>query len=92
MRFRRNKRLVGVDVGSTAIKAIQLERGWKGFRVRAFGLAPVTPDSIVDGRIRDAGQVADALRASLDGRPFSASSVATTRSDSTVKATRRSSW
>jgi type IV pilus assembly protein PilM len=84
VRFRRNKRLVGVDIGSTAIKAIQLERGWKGFSVRALGLGPVTPDSIVDGHIRDAGRVADAVRASLDGRPFSASSVATSLSGNSV--------
>lgn len=84
VRLRRNTRLVGVDIGSTAIKAIQLERGWKGFRVRALGLAPVTPDSIVDGCIRQAVQVTAAVRASLDGRPFSASSVATSLSGNSV--------
>jgi type IV pilus assembly protein PilM len=60
--FRRAKNIVGLDVGSSAVKAVELKPAGKGFRVIAFGSEPVPPDSIVDGAIIDAGTVADAIR------------------------------
>src|SRR5687767_12461883 len=60
--FRRTKAVVGLDIGSSAVKAVELKPSGKGFRVSAFGSEPVPPDSIVDGAIIDAGAVADAIR------------------------------
>ena len=60
--FRRAKNIVGLDVGSSAVKAVELKPAGKGYRVIAFGSEPVPPDSIVDGAIIDAGTVADAIR------------------------------
>jgi type IV pilus assembly protein PilM len=60
--FRRTKAVVGLDIGSSAVKAVELKPAGKGFRVAAFGSEPVPPDSIVDGAIIDAGAVADAIR------------------------------
>ena len=60
--FRRTKAVVGLDIGSSAVKAVELKPSGKGFRVAAFGSEPVPPDSIVDGAIIDAGAVADAIR------------------------------
>ena len=56
------KAVVGLDIGSSAVKAVELKPSGKGFRVAAFGSEPVPPDSIVDGAIIDAGAVADAIR------------------------------
>ena len=53
---------MGLDIGSSAVKAVELKPSGKGFRVAAFGSEPVPPDSIVDGAIIDAGAVADAIR------------------------------
>jgi type IV pilus assembly protein PilM len=53
---------VGLDIGSSAVKAVELKPAGKGFRVAAFGSEPVPPDSIVDGAIIDAGAVSDAIR------------------------------
>jgi type IV pilus assembly protein PilM len=60
--FRRSKNIVGLDVGSSAVKAVELKPAGKGYRVVAFGSEPVPPDSIVDGAIIDAASVADAIR------------------------------
>ena len=60
--FRRAKSLVGLDIGSSAVKAVELKPAGKAFRVAAFGSEPVPPDSIVDGAIIDGGAVADAIR------------------------------
>ena len=60
--FRRAKSLVGLDIGSSAVKAFELKPAGKAFKVAAFGSEPVPPDSIVDGAIIDGGAVADAIR------------------------------
>jgi type IV pilus assembly protein PilM len=60
--FRRTKPVVGLDIGSSAAKAVELKPIGKGYRVTAYGSAPVPPDSIVDGAIIDSTAVADAIR------------------------------
>jgi type IV pilus assembly protein PilM len=65
--FRRAKSLVGLDIGSSAVKAVELKPAGKGYKVTAFGTQPVPPDSIVDGAIIDGAAVADAIRRLFDG-------------------------
>ena len=60
--FRRAKSLVGLDIGSSAVKAVELRPAGKTFKVAAFGSEAIPPDSIVDGAIIDGGVVADAIR------------------------------
>ena len=65
--FGKAKTVVGLDIGSSAVKAVELKPSGKGFRVTAFAAEPVPPDAIVDGAIIDAGSVADAIRRVFDG-------------------------
>jgi type IV pilus assembly protein PilM len=60
--FRKAKGIVGLDIGSSAVKAVELKLAGKAWRVAAFGTEPVPADAIVDGAIIDAGAVADAIR------------------------------
>jgi len=60
--FGRNKSLVGLDIGSSAVKVVELKAAGKSFRVVAFAREDMAPDSIVDGAIIDAAGVADAIR------------------------------
>ena len=60
--FRKPKAVVGLDIGSSAVKAVELRPAGRGYRIAAFGSEPVPPDSIVDGAIIDAGAVAEAIR------------------------------
>jgi type IV pilus assembly protein PilM len=60
--FRKAKGIVGLDIGSSAVKAVELKQSGKAYRVAAFGTEPVPADAIVDGAIIDAGAVADAIR------------------------------
>jgi type IV pilus assembly protein PilM len=64
--FRRTKSLVGLDIGSSSVKAIELKPAGKGYRVSAIGVESVPPDSIVDGAIIDSTAVADAIRRLFD--------------------------
>jgi type IV pilus assembly protein PilM len=51
--FRKAKSLVGLDIGSSAVKAVELKPAGRGYRVAAYGSEQLPPDSIVDGAIID---------------------------------------
>ena len=82
--FRRSKGLVGLDIGSSAVKAIELKPAGKGFRVGAIGVEPVPSDSIVDGAIIDSGAVADAVRRLFANKQFKSKDVAASLSGNSV--------
>jgi type IV pilus assembly protein PilM len=82
--FRRSKGLVGLDIGSSAVKAIELKPAGKGYKVGAIGVEPVPPDSIVDGAIMDSGAVADAVRRLFTNKQFKAKDVAASLSGNSV--------
>jgi type IV pilus assembly protein PilM len=83
--FRKTRSLVGLDIGSSAVKAVELKPAGKGYRVAAFAVEPVPPDSIVDGAIIDAGAVADAIRRIFEGnKAFKAKDVCASLSGNAV--------
>jgi type IV pilus assembly protein PilM len=82
--FNRSKPVVGLDIGSSAVKAIELKKSGRGFKVTAIGVEPVPPDSIVDGAIIDAGAVTDAVRRLLQSPRFKAKDVVASLSGSSV--------
>jgi type IV pilus assembly protein PilM len=82
--FRRAKSLVGLDIGSSSVKAIELKSAGKGFRVSAIGVESVPPDSIVDGAIIDGGAVADAVRRLFANKRFKAKDVVASLSGNSV--------
>ncbi|HXW05221.1 MAG TPA: type IV pilus assembly protein PilM [Vicinamibacterales bacterium] len=84
MLFARSKSLVGLDIGSSAIKAIELKPAGKSFRVAAFGSEPVPPDSIVDGAIIDGAAVVDAIRRVFEKRGIRTKEVAASLSGNAV--------
>jgi type IV pilus assembly protein PilM len=57
------KNCVGLDVGSSAIKVVQLKQFKRGVQLVNFGIEPVPPQSIVDGSVMNTGAVADAINA-----------------------------
>ena len=82
--FGRAKALVGLDIGSSAVKAVELSAVGKGYKVTAFGSEAVPPDSIVDGAIIDGGAVADAIRRLFDGRSIKTKQVVASLSGNAV--------
>lgn len=58
----RRKELVGLDIGSSSIKAVQLQRLRNRYRLCALGIAPIDPETIVDGKIMDADRVSSVIR------------------------------
>ena len=82
--LRRAKSLVGLDIGSSAVKAVELKAAGKGYKVTAFGAESVPPDSIVDGAIIDGAAVADAIRRLFDGNKIQTKDVAASLSGNAV--------
>ena len=82
--FRRAKTLVGLDIGSSAVKAVELKASGKTYKVTAFGAESVPPDSIVDGAIIDGAAVADAIRRLFESRKIQTSDVAASLSGNAV--------
>jgi len=64
--FGRRKGLVGLDIGSSAVKAVELASAGKSYRVVAYASEAMAPDSIVDGAIIDGAGVADTIRRVFD--------------------------
>jgi type IV pilus assembly protein PilM len=73
-----------LDIGSSAVKAVELKPAGKAYKVSAFGSEPVPPDSIVDGAIIDGGAVADAIRRLFTGRSIKTALVAASLSGNAV--------
>lgn len=57
------KNCIGLDIGSSSIKAVQLKKRKRGLEVHAFGMEPLAPQTIVDGTIMDQNAVVDAIQA-----------------------------
>jgi type IV pilus assembly protein PilM len=82
--FRRARTVVGLDIGSSAVKAVEVKGSGKSYKVTAFGIEPVPPDSIVDGAIIDSGAVADAVGRLFANKQFKAKEVAASLSGNSV--------
>ena len=63
---RKSKSLVGLDIGSSAVKVVELHRNGDDYRLVAVGIEPLPAESVVDSTIVDTGVVSDAVRRTFD--------------------------
>ncbi len=56
------KQCIGLDIGSSSVKAVQLRKKGNGWALQAFGMQPLVPQTIVDGTIMDQSAVAESIR------------------------------
>jgi type IV pilus assembly protein PilM len=83
--LRKPRPVVGLDIGSSAVKAIELKpNGKKGFKVVAYASETIPPDTIVDGAVIDTAAVADAIRRIFDTKRFKAKDVVASLSGNAV--------
>jgi type IV pilus assembly protein PilM len=60
--FRKAKNLVGLDIGSSAVKLVELKAGKEGkFQLVKAGLENLSPEAIVDGAIMDSSLVVETI-------------------------------
>lgn len=64
--FSSGRGVLGVDIGSSSVKIVELKPGRKkGYQLVGLGMATIPPDSIVDGALMNASVVGDAVRSIL---------------------------
>jgi len=82
----KKKGLVGLDIGSSAIKAVELKPGGKGgeYHLVNLGLEPLPPEAIVDGAIMDSGAVIDSIQRLFSANKIKTAEVATSVSGNAV--------
>jgi type IV pilus assembly protein PilM len=80
----KQKSLVGLDIGSSSIKAVELKSSKAGYELVSFGLEPLTQDTVVDGAIMDAPAVASAISKIFDSQKIKTKNVATSVSGHSV--------
>src|SRR5438270_13998091 len=75
--FKRSKPLVGLDIGSSGVKAVELSKSKKGYHLTGFAYEPLGPDAVVDGAIMDAPAVAERSKRTFLSGKFKLKGVAT---------------
>ncbi|MBD3162172.1 MAG: type IV pilus assembly protein PilM [Candidatus Eisenbacteria bacterium] len=64
--FSRAKTTVGLDIGSSAIKVVELESKGGATRLVHFGIADLVPEAIVEGEVMDRQLVVDTIQNLLE--------------------------
>jgi type IV pilus assembly protein PilM len=60
--FVSDKHLLGLDIGSSCIKVIQMKEAKGHYALQKFGVKPLEPGTIVDGTVMNAGKVVAAIK------------------------------
>jgi len=80
----KSRSLVGLDIGSSSVKAVELKRNKAGYELVSFGLEPLAQDTVVDGAIMDAPSVAEKISLIFDTQKIKSKDVATSVSGHSV--------
>lgn len=61
MLFSRSKGLVGLDLGSSAVKLVELKERKGEYQLQRLGVETLSPEAVVDGSIMDSSLVVEAI-------------------------------
>ena len=78
------KRLVGLDIGSSSVKVVELARTGQDYDLVSLGLEPLGQDVVADGSIMDALLVSSAIKKILADNKIKPGEVATSVSGHSV--------
>ena len=80
----KSKALIGLDIGSSSVKAVELKKTKDGYELVNFGVEPLAQDTVVDGAIMDAPAVAERISSIFDSHKIKIRDVATSVSGHSV--------
>src|SRR5450755_3170612 len=80
----KSKALVGLDIGSSSVKAVELKKTKEGYELVSYGIETLAQDTVVDGAIMDAPSVAEKIISIFDGQKIKTKDVATSVSGHSV--------
>lgn len=84
MFFKKKKDLVGIDIGSSSVKLVQLREVKGGFQLLNLGISPLPPEAIVDNAIMDSTSVVEVIRNLVESQKLKTKNVATSISGHSV--------
>ncbi len=58
----KSKLAVGLDIGSSSVKLVQVKERKGGFVLQAYGSAPLPPEAIVDGALMNSSAIVQAIQ------------------------------
>jgi type IV pilus assembly protein PilM len=58
----KGKLAVGLDIGSSSVKLVQLKEKKGGYQLLGFGAAPLPPEAIVDGALMNSAAIVQAIQ------------------------------
>ena len=62
MLWSKKKGVIGLDIGSSSIKLVELNEGKNGFKLQNLAISPLPPEAIVDGSLMDSVIIIDMIR------------------------------
>ena len=80
----KSKQLIGLDIGSSAIKVVELKRVGKELEATKLALEVLPPEIVADGAIVDPGHVSNAIAKVFSERKITSKNVATSVSGHSV--------
>ena len=69
--FGKSNSIIGLDIGSASVKAVELTAKSKGIELQHVGVAPLPPEAIVQGAFLNSSAIVDAIREAVDGASLS---------------------
>jgi type IV pilus assembly protein PilM len=79
-----SKTILGLDIGTSSVKLVELEPSSGGYRMTRFGYASVAPEAIVQGSFMNASAITDAVREAYESGGFKSKDVASSVSGHSV--------
>jgi len=62
MGWSKKKDVIGLDIGSSSIKLVELSEGKSGYKLQNLAVSPLPPEAIVDGALMDSVAIIDTIR------------------------------
>ena len=62
MMIGKKKDVIGLDIGSSSVKLVELKEGKNGYKLQNLAISPLPPEAIVDGALMDSATIIDSIR------------------------------
>ncbi|MCD6526842.1 MAG: type IV pilus assembly protein PilM [Desulfuromonas sp.] len=82
--FRSKKDIIGIDIGASAVKLVQLQETKSGFQLKGLDREPLPAEAVVDSSIMDSSAVVMAIRDLIARNAIKSQDVATSVSGHSV--------
>jgi type IV pilus assembly protein PilM len=82
--FGKSNSIIGLDIGSSSVKAVELIAKAKGIELLHVGIAQLPPEAIVQGAFLNSSAIVEAIREAVDGAGTKTKNVATAVSGHSV--------